>query len=279
MGSTPASGEVSVNREPILGIGVDAIGPDRATAILIEAAKDHRPLSATALAVHGLMTGWREPEFRNVLSRMGLVLADGQPVRWALNWLFSADLAERVYGPGLMIDLCEAAAAGGIPVFLYGSTDEVLDGLTRNLTNLFPDLEIAGVSPSAFGPLDRAAQEEVAGRIGESGARLCFVGTGCPRQEMFAERIAPMVGTPVVAVGAAFDFHAGSKAMAPGWMQAAGLEWLFRLSREPRRLWRRYLTLNPAYLLLLLGQRLGLPVSRKSSENRSPDSSTGPIPG
>jgi exopolysaccharide biosynthesis WecB/TagA/CpsF family protein len=268
-----------VNREPILGIGVDAIGPDRATAILIEAAKDHRPLSATALAVHGLMTGWREPEFRNVLSRMGLVLADGQPVRWALNWLFSADLAERVYGPGLMIDLCEAAAAGGIPVFLYGSTDEVLDGLTRNLTNLFPDLEIAGVSPSAFGPLDRAAQEEVAGRIGESGARLCFVGTGCPRQEMFAERIAPMVGTPVVAVGAAFDFHAGSKAMAPGWMQAAGLEWLFRLSREPRRLWRRYLTLNPAYLLLLLGQRLGLPVSRKSSENRSPDSSTGPIPG
>lgn len=276
MTSLSASGHGSVTRERVLGVGVDAVGPAEAARIVINAATERSPLSATALAVHGLMTGWRDPKFRGVLARTDLVLADGQPVRWALNWLFSADLDERVYGPGLMLSLCEEAAAKGIQVFLYGSTDEVLEGLAANLKNLFSDIRIAGISPSTFGPLDRASQFELAGRIEASGAGLCFVGTGCPRQEVFAERMAPLIGIPVVAVGAAFDFHAGLKKMAPGWMQDAGLEWLFRFSREPRRLWSRYLTLNPAYLLLLVGQRLGFPVERS---DRSGDPVEGSIPG
>lgn len=260
----------------MLGVGIDLTSPDRATGILLLAAREGKPVSATALAVHGVMTGWRNPGYRSVLARMGLVLPDGQPVRWALNWLFGAGLEERVYGPGLMLDICEGAAAEGLSIFLYGNTTEVLERLAGALKERFPSLTIAGLCPSAFGPLDRGGQEAVAGRLKESGAAICFVGTGCPRQEVFAERMAPLAGMPLVAVGAAFDFHAGTKSVAPRWMQETGLEWLFRLSREPRRLWRRYLFLNPAYLVLLAGQRLGLPVARKGMVEVPAE---GPIPG
>lgn len=265
MASALAGSPDQVPRRPILGVGVDAVGPDRAAAILLEAAREGRPLPATALAVHGLMTGWKEPAFGAVLDRLGLVLADGQPVRWALDWLFSAGLDQRVYGPQLMLDLCEAMAAERLSIFLYGSTEAVLEGLSGNLVERFPGLVIAGRLPSAFGPLDDERQREVAGRIRESGAALCFVGTGCPRQEVFALRMAGLAGIPMVAVGAAFDFHAGSSRIAPRWMQDAGLEWLFRLSREPARLWRRYLLLNPVFLVLLLAQKLGVPVGHRSA--------------
>jgi len=234
--------------------------------MLLRAASEGRPLSATALAVHGLMTGWREPDFRAVLDRLGLVLADGQPVRWALNWLFSAGIDCRVYGPQLMLDICRGMATKGLSIFLYGSTVEVLNGLETNLEGRFPDLEIAGARPSSFGPLDERAQERVAEKIRESGAALCFVGTGCPRQEVFAWRMAGLTGIPMVAVGAAFDFFAGTSQMAPRWMQDAGLEWVLRLSREPGRLWRRYLLLNPVYLALLVAQKLGHPVGRQEIE-------------
>lgn len=265
MGSALAGSPDQVLRKPILGVGVDAVGPDRAVAILLEAAREGRPLPATALAVHGLVTGWKEPAFGAVLDRLGLVLADGQPVRWALDWLFSAGLDQRVYGPQLMLDLCEAMAYERLSIFLYGSTEAVLEDLSGNLVERFPGLVIAGRLPSTFGPLDDRRQREVAGRIRESGAALCFVGTGCPRQEVFALRMAELTGIPMVAVGAAFDFHAGSSRIAPRWMQEAGLEWLFRLSREPGRLWRRYLLGNPAFLVLLLAQKLGLPVGHRSA--------------
>ena len=259
-----ASGPYPVVRKPVFGVGVDLVGPDRASAILLRAAREGRSFSATALAVHGLMTGWRDPSFGAVLDRIGLVLADGQPVRWALDWLFSAGLERRVYGPQLMLDLCEAMAVGKLPVFLYGSTHRVLDLLAANLTERFPGLVIAGRRPSAFGSLDGEAQAEVAREIRDSGAALCFVGIGCPRQEVFALRMAELAGIPMVAVGAAFDFHAGTSRTAPRWMQERGLEWLFRLSQEPGRLWRRYLLLNPLFLVLLLAQKLGLPVGRRA---------------
>lgn len=263
-------------RRPVLGVGVDVIGPDEASVILLGAAREGRPFSATALAVHGVMTAWREAAFRDVLDRTGLVLADGQPVRWALNWLFAAGLHRRVYGPDLMLDLCEAMAADGLPVFLYGSTDEVLGRLAATLTTRYPGLVVAGTMPSAFGPLDGDGQEEVAGRVRDSGAKLCFVGTGCPRQEVFACRMAALAGMPMVAVGAAFDFHAGASPMAPRWMQETGLEWLFRLVQEPVRLWRRYVLLNPAYLILLAAQKAGLPVTGQAGPG-TPDE--GSIPG
>lgn len=269
-------GPNGVARKPVLGVGVDLIGPDEAQAVLLGAAREGRPLPATALAVHGVMTGWWEPAFRDVLDRTGLVLADGQPVRWALNWLFSAGLDRRVYGPDLMLDLCEGMAAEGLPVFLYGSTDEVLGRLAGNLVARYPDLVVAGTMPSVFGPLDGDGQQEVARRVRDSGAKLCFVGTGCPRQEVFACRMSPLAGIPMVAVGAAFDFHAGTSPIAPRLMQERGLEWLFRLMHEPGRLWRRYALLNPLYLVLLAAQKAGLPVTGRPGPGAPEE---GPIPG
>lgn len=242
----------------ILGVDISVIDYESAVSVIRDAAHDTRALSVTALAVHGVMTGALDPAHRYRLNRLDMVTPDGQPVRWALSWLHGEHLPDRVYGPNLTLKVCEAAAAEGLPIFLYGSTESVLAALREKLQSQFPDLVIAGTRPSRFRKLTDEEQQELAEEIRLSGARITLVGLGCPRQEVFAYEMTPSLGMPVLAVGAAFDFHAGLLQQAPRWMQDAGLEWLFRLTREPGRLWRRYLLLNPAFCGLLLMQRLGL---------------------
>jgi exopolysaccharide biosynthesis WecB/TagA/CpsF family protein len=179
-------------------------------------------------------------------------------VRWALNLLHGAGLADRVYGPTLTLCVLERCAAEGLPIYLYGSTDDTLARLVAALQGTFPDLKIAGAEPSKFRPVRPGEDVEIAARITASGARLVLVGLGCPRQEVFAYAMRPLLAMPVLAVGAAFDYHAGQLRRPPAWMQRHGLEWLWRLGLEPGRLWRRYLLLNPAYLARLAAQRTGL---------------------
>lgn len=155
-----------------------------------------------------------------------------------------------------MSELCQAAAERGLPVFLFGSTDEVLSALERRLKERLPHLHLAGKQASRFRTLTAPEAADLTEIIQDSGAALTFVGLGCPRQEIWAYEFAPMLSMPVVAVGAAFDFHAGLKRQAPPWMQKRGLEWLFRLTEEPKRLWRRYLLLNPDFAFRILVQRL-----------------------
>ena len=180
-----------------------------------------------------------------------MVVPDGQPVRWALNWLWRANLEDRVYGPDLMLRVCEAASAEGIGIYLYGSRPAVIEALTSNLENRFPKLRIEGAQPSRFRPATPSEDEEDIRRIRESGARIVFVGLGCPLQERWALEHRERAPVVFICVGAAFDFHAGTLSQAPAWMQRHGLEWFYRFIREPRRLWKRYLLLNPAYLTLL----------------------------
>jgi N-acetylglucosaminyldiphosphoundecaprenol N-acetyl-beta-D-mannosaminyltransferase len=139
-------------------------------------------------------------------------------------------------------------------VFLYGSRPEVLDPLVQRLTREFPALEIAGVEPSTFGRTDAEGKREIVRRIRASGARLTFVGLGCPRQETFVYEYREDLEMPVIAVGAAFDYHAGTLKQLPEAMQRAGLQWVYRLVQDPRRLWRRYLAYNTAFALLLFLQ-------------------------
>jgi exopolysaccharide biosynthesis WecB/TagA/CpsF family protein len=146
----------------------------------------------------------------------------------------------------------------GVPVFLYGGTSDILSSLIKNLGKRFPELKIAGAEPSKFRRLRPGEKEALAARIIESGAAVTLVGLGCPRQEIFAFEFRHSLSMPIVAVGAAFPFLAGLVPQAPLWMQRRGLEWLFRLSCEPGRLWRRYLFLNPAYIVLLTMQVSGL---------------------
>jgi exopolysaccharide biosynthesis WecB/TagA/CpsF family protein len=182
--------------------------------------------------------------------------------------LHGIKLIDRVYGPRLTLEVCNAAAQEGLPVYFYGSTQEVLGALSQNLRQKFPRLMIAGSEPSRFRKLSLAEKEELVGRIRTSGAALVFVGLGCPRQEVWTYEFTRLVSRPVLAVGAAFAFHAGKVPQAPDWMQNAGLEWLFRMGSEPRRLWKRYLLLNPAYLLLLALQAVKL--NRFSDEGERP---------
>ncbi|HEX5269811.1 MAG TPA: WecB/TagA/CpsF family glycosyltransferase, partial [Gemmataceae bacterium] len=220
----------------VLGISIDAVDRDAAAERVIAAARQRRPMAVSALAVHGVLTGVLDPVHRYRLNRFDLLVPDGQPVRWALNWLHGARLAERVYGPALMLEVCRRAADEGLPVFLYGSTGEVLAALRTNLERKFPGLKVAGAEASRFRRLTPAERDEVVTRIRASGAALTFVGLGCPRQEVWAYEFREALSMPVLAVGAAFNFHAGTLAQAPPLLQRFGLEWLFRLLAEPRRL-------------------------------------------
>jgi exopolysaccharide biosynthesis WecB/TagA/CpsF family protein len=199
-----------------------------------------------------------DPEHNARLNSFDLVTPDGQPVRWALNLLHRTRLSDRVYGPQLTLEVLRGAAEQGLPVYLYGTTDAILASFRRVIAERFPALTIAGSQPSRFRTSEPGEADRIAEEIRGSGARLVLVGLGCPRQEQFAHAMRPLLDMPLLAVGAAFTYHAGLLATPPPWMQRRGLEWLWRLGREPLRLWRRYLLLNPAYLAALTAQRLRL---------------------
>lgn len=248
----------NAGKRNVLGILMNIADYEGAVDFVVRAARERRGAAISAVAVHGLMTGVlnREQKFR--LNHFDLLVPDGQPVRWVLNWLYRAGLRDRVYGPTLTLEICASAAGEGLPVYFYGSTTEVLVSLRRNLEARFPGLLIAGMEPSKFRRLSPDEKIELATRIRASGAAVAFVGLGCPRQEAFTYEFRDHLQMPILAVGAAFPFLAGIAPQAPHWMQDAGLEWLFRLLTEPRRLWRRYLLLNPAYVFLVAIQALGV---------------------
>jgi N-acetylglucosaminyldiphosphoundecaprenol N-acetyl-beta-D-mannosaminyltransferase len=247
---------IDYGKQNVLGVGINAVDYESAVQKIIVAAQSRRPLTVTALAVHGVMTGALDAEHRHRLNELDLVVPDGQPVRWAMRWLYGVKLPDRVYGPTLTLKVCERAAQEGLSVYLYGSRTEVLETLAANLRAKFPAIQIAGMQPSRFRQVSAAEQAEIARTIRDSGASFVLVGLGCPRQETWVYENRELISMPLLAVGAAFDFHAGNLPQAPAWLQNRGLEWFFRLVQEPRRLWKRYLYLNPLYLTLLLLQLL-----------------------
>jgi len=232
----------------VLGVKVSRVDYASAVAAIIHAAKQRRSFGVSALAVHGVMEAYRDRAFSEALNRLDLITPDGQPVRWALNLLGARELKDRVYGPTLMLRICERAAAEGLPIFLYGSTQTVLDRLSQNLKTRFPRLVIAGTKADRFRDASQAEDDEDIRMIAESGASIVMVGRGCPRQEKWVAAHLGKIHAPMLAVGAAFDFHAGTLPQAPQILQVYGLEWLFRLVHEPSRLWRRYLILNPLFV-------------------------------
>ncbi len=242
----------------VLGINIHAVDYEYAVSEIARAAEKNIPYSVSALAVHGVMTGFMDPLHARRLNGLDLIVPDGQPVRWALSWLYGQKLPDRVYGPNLTLKVAEHFAEQGLSIYLYGSKPEILDKLVANLRRLYPKIKIAGVEPSKFRKLTDEERLELAGRIKSSGANAVFLGLGCPRQEIWAYEYRELLKMPILAVGAAFDFHAGTLSQAPLWIQNAGLEWLYRLTQEPNRLWKRYMILNPLYLWNIFLQYLGL---------------------
>jgi len=245
-------------KHDILGIQIDAVNYEAAVNRICTAAANKKPLAVSALAVHGVMTGVQDRVHRYRLNQFEMIVPDGQPVRWALNWIHGTHLPDRVYGPNLMLKTCAAAAEQGLRVYLFGGTEGTLTALQNNLKEKYPQLQIAGAKASRFRQLTPEERDETVADIQASGAHITLVGLGCPRQEVWAYEFREALSMPVLAVGAAFNFHAGLLPQAPAWMQDRGLEWLYRFIQEPGRLWRRYLLLNPQYATLVLLQYLKL---------------------
>ncbi|HEX7609837.1 MAG TPA: WecB/TagA/CpsF family glycosyltransferase [Solirubrobacteraceae bacterium] len=209
----------------------------------------------TAAAVNLVMSAREDPAVLEAVLGATLAVPDGQPLVWALRAL-GHPRATRIYGPDLMAHFCARAAREGIPVYLYGGrTDVALEQLRTRLLQRFPGLPIVGGYSPPFRELTAAERERVIAEIDASGAAVVWVGTGQPKQELWMQEMRPRLRAPVlVGVGAAFDFHAGLVSQAPAWMQRAGLEWVYRLSREPRRLWPRYVRYNPRFVVAFLRQ-------------------------
>lgn len=241
----------------VLGIQVSRTTYEEATRHVIQAARARQPLIVSALAVHGLMDGVLYPAFGEKLNAFDMLTPDGQPIRWALNLFGTPPLRQRVYGPTLMLRICEKAWQERIGIYLFGSTEENIKGVLYKLERLYPGLVVSGWQADRF--RDATPEEDAADikRIAASGAGVVFCGRGCPRQEVWCHEHRNKLHAALIAVGAAFDIHAGTRRQAPALMQKVGLEWLFRFAQEPRRLWRRYLILNPLFVIYVTLQSCG----------------------
>lgn len=238
-------------RHNLMGVHVSATTYDQSVEAIVHAAHRHQPAVVSHHAVHALITASGNSDLRDAVNQFEIIAPDGQPVRWALNWLYGTGLKERVCGPELMLRLCNRAARDGIAIYLYGSSQAVIDALGEKLPRRFPGLKIAGAESPPFRELTPEEDEGVVERINSSGARIVFLGLGAPKQDIFAHEHRDRLNAVQVCVGAAFDFHAGTLKKAPPWMERSGLEWFYRLLREPRRLWRRYLVTNTIFLAKL----------------------------
>ncbi len=244
-------------RAEILGIPLAISGYEEVIAWMQSVIAAGARGYVTAAAVNLVMSAREEPDTLAAVLGATLAVPDGQPLVWALHAL-GHRRATRVYGPDLMARFCAVAARDGTPVYLYGGrTPEALALLQRRLLERFPGLRIVGGHSPPFRELTPEEDEAAATAIDASGAAVVWVGTGQPKQERWMLRMRPRLRAPLlVGVGAAFDFHAGLVPQAPPWMQRNGLEWAYRLSREPRRLWRRYARYNPMFVAEFLAQYL-----------------------
>jgi N-acetylglucosaminyldiphosphoundecaprenol N-acetyl-beta-D-mannosaminyltransferase len=248
------------------GIRIDAIPIDNAVNRLCTVSGAN-----TGYAVH-LCNAWtlalarRDPSLSAALNRGDLNLPDGTPLTWIGRRIGFSNMKRRVYGPDLMLATMRAGRRQGLRHYLYGSTPEVIEALQRRLIELVPGVNIVGGESPPFRALSAKEDGELIERLRQFQPDMVWVGLGTPHQDLFVDHFRYSLDATLVAVGAAFDFISGSKSQAPTWMQDRGLEWLFRLATEPRRLWRRYLIGNA---LFLAGVARGVDVCPEHSEDRT----------
>ncbi len=205
--------------------------------------------------VHMCMETYDHEDFRQVVNQADLVVPDGRPIYWAQKWL-GAGAAEQIRGYDLTHAICQFAESNGKSVGFYGSSPEVLEQCVHNLKQQYPNLNVNYAYSPPFRLLSEDEKTQIQHAINQSHTDLLFVGLGCPKQEKWMAENKGQLKCVMFGVGAVFDFVAGNKKHAPKWMQKIGLEWFYRLVDEPGRLWRRYLSTNPRFMLLLLKQKL-----------------------
>jgi N-acetylglucosaminyldiphosphoundecaprenol N-acetyl-beta-D-mannosaminyltransferase len=244
---------------PVLGVSVDAVRIEDVCVILEQWIQQrHRCHYVAVTGMHGIMEAQYDPSFRTILNSADLVVPDGMPLVW-LGRLRGIELRRRVYGPDLMLSVCEQTTSRGWRHFLLGGAPGVSDRLATALTSRFPGLQIAGTCSPPFRPLTQREDDELVAAINRASADVVWVGLSTPTQERWMyEHRDRLDAAVLLGVGAAFDFHSGTKKQAPSWMREGGLEWLFRLFQEPRRLWRRYLIYGPRFVWFVAQELFGL---------------------
>jgi len=236
-------------RVDVLGVHVSAIDLQMAVDKISSWIEQHERRYVCVTGVHGVMEAQRDPELARIHNESGLTTPDGMPMVWA-GRRAGASWMSRVYGPDLMLALLARAAERGWSSYFYGGAEGTPEQLVANFGRRFPGLRIAGAYSPPFRQLSPEEDAKAVAAINASGADLVWVGLSTPKQERWMYEHRPLLAAPVLlGVGAAFDFHAGLLRQAPAWMQRSGLEWMYRLYREPRRLWRRYLRNNPAFVV------------------------------
>lgn len=242
----------AIPRVDVLGVGVSAIDMPTAVAEIGRWIADREQHYVCITGVHGVMESQADPALMAIHNASGLTTPDGMPMVWSARWAGYRDTA-RVYGPDLLLEVSAAAVSSGWSSFFYGGKEGIPQLLADRLRQRFPGLRVAGTFSPPFRRLTEQEDAEIVAAINASGADIVWVGLSTPKQERWMAEHAGRITAPVmVGVGAAFDIHAGVLPQAPAWMQRAGLEWLYRLLREPRRLWRRYLKNNPRFVWAVL---------------------------
>lgn len=242
----------------ILGVGISAINMEQALETIAGWIEKREPHYVCVCTVQTVMECQRDPALHRLVNRAGLATPDGMPLVW-LGRLSGHRHMGRVYGPDLMLALGERSVEKGWRHFFYGGLEGVPEKLADTMKQRFPGLRVAGGYAPPFRPLSEEEDAALVAKINEARPDIVWVGLGTPKQDWWVGSHVGRVSAPVlIAVGAAFDFLTGRVKQAPRWMQRSGLEWLFRLSQEPRRLWRRYLLYNPLFILLVTLQRLGI---------------------
>lgn len=236
------------NKKQLFGVDY-AIGDyDSLGNYIVEAARAYKSIGVSALAVHGLMEAQENQKMKIALNNIDIITADGQPVRWALNFFHKAKLKDRVYGPKLTWEVLKKANKHKLSVYLFGSTEETIKGFIKKIKLELPDLTIAGFHVDRFREATEEEDAQDIDKINGSKPNIVLVGRGCPRQEIWVGNHVGKIYAPMLAVGAAFNFHAGNLKQAPIFLQNSGLEWAFRLFMEPKRLWKRYLFTNSKFI-------------------------------
>jgi N-acetylglucosaminyldiphosphoundecaprenol N-acetyl-beta-D-mannosaminyltransferase len=265
------------NRANVLGVGVHAIDLPTAASIIESAVREGTKGYVCVTGVHGVMEAQRDPEFRHILNHALLLTPDGMPTVWVGRMQGNSTM-KRVFGPDLMLEVCRRSAGTGIRHFLYGGNPGVADELAERLRHMFAGIEVVGAFTPPFRPLEPSEQLALKAQLEIALPDIIWVGLSTPKQEKFmAANFQRLSCKIMVGVGAAFDIHTGHVKDAPQWIKDAGLQWAHRLCQEPRRLWKRYLLNNSAFLAALCLQLTGLrryPLRHDGTENPSNRSAT-----
>jgi len=243
-----------VPRYNVLGVGISALTLAAARDLVVGARGSLRRGYVCLGTAHGLTLARTDPELRKIFNASWLTTPDGMPLVW-----LGPRGVERVYGPDLMLAVCDAGRAVGLTHYFFGGAPGVADELKHKLTTRFPGLVVAGTFAPPFRPLEATELAAFRAEVAQARPDVIWIGLGTPKQERFmAEHWQTLDAGVLIGVGAAFDFHSGRVRQAPRWIQRSGFEWLFRLCTEPRRLAPRYLKTNPHFALCVLAQFSGL---------------------